>query len=550
MGAIRNGLQRAINTVWHARNSAGKARYKGRFTMPRSQKRDYNAASVNNLTAGWNTQPLTADHVTRSTLKILRARSREQFSNNDYARRFVQLGKNNVVGEQGVRMQAKSLDASGKPDRAANQAIEREWVKWGKARNCDLIGMSSFTEMQKQMIQSEFIDGEYCIILHRLNKYPFLQLEVIDPELLDVDYNDELKTGRIKFGIEYNSVGRPVAYWLREVNETGDFYTMGARRTRIDARSFIHGFIVERTGQKRGNPQMATSLLRMNMQSGFENASLINARASASKMGFFTSPDGEGYAGDDVAADGSLIADAEPGSFEQLPAGVQFQAYDPNYPTGEFDTFNKSVLRGIASGLGVSYVSLANDLQGVSYSSIRQGVLDEREAWKGLQSWLIETGLEKIHAAWIEQFLAFGAIKVGANGTLPVDKIDKFSEVMWQARRWQWVDPAKDVKANIDSIDNGLRSRSDVIRESGRDPLDVWVEIERENMILKELGISVSSDKEETPPVEAPPEDQDDDKTEDDDEENMRARYERMIDSGELAAQPEYDELMRILEAK
>ena len=546
MGAIRNGLQRAINAVWHVKNTQQRTRFGGFYRPPQNQKRDFNAASVNNLTAGWNTQPITADYVTRSTLKILRARSREQFSNNDYARRFVQMGKNNVVGEQGIKMQSKSTDASGKPDRAANDAIEREWRKWGKAKNCDLMGMSSFVEMQKQLIQSEFVDGEYCVILHRIKKYPFLQLEIIDPELLDVDYNLELKNGgRIKFGVEYNVSGRPVAYWLKETNETGDFYTLGNKRNRIDARSFIHGYIVERTGQKRGNPQMATSLLRMNMQSGFENASLINARASASKMGFFTSPDGEGYAGDDVAADGSLIADAEPGSFEQLPAGVQFQAYDPNYPTGEFDTFNKSVLRGIASGLGVSYVSLANDLQGVSYSSIRQGVLDEREAWKGLQSWLIETGLEKIHAAWIEQFLAFGAIKVGANGTLPVDKIDKFSEVMWQARRWQWVDPAKDVKANIDSIDNGLRSRSDVIRESGRDPLDVWVEIERENMILKELGINVAAEPKPAPPQ---PEIETDDEVETDDDEDMRSRYERMIDSGEISPQPEYDELMRLLE--
>ena len=37
-----------------------------------------------------------------------------------------------------------------------------------------------------------------------------------------------------------------------------------------------------------------------------------------------------------------------------------------------FADFHASVLRSVASGLGISYVTLANNLEGVSYSSIRQ----------------------------------------------------------------------------------------------------------------------------------------------------------------------------------
>ena len=59
----------------------------------------------------------------------------------------------------------------------------------------------------------------------------------------------------------------------------------------------------------------------------------------------------------------------EAGSFVSLPNGVDFKAFDPDHPTSQFESFVKSILRQIASGLNVPYNELANDLEGVSYSS-------------------------------------------------------------------------------------------------------------------------------------------------------------------------------------
>jgi lambda family phage portal protein len=537
---IKKTLQRAIDAVWHARHPQPFKRGALQNQMANAHKREYQSALVNNLTAAWNTSPTTVDQVTRADLKTLRARSREQYANNDYAKRFVGMAKSNVVGENGVKLQAKSRDNSGELDKEANAAIEREWLKWSRPANCDLFGQSGLVEIEQLLMYSELVDGEFCIIVHRINKYPYVQLEVIDAELLDLDYSEELRNGgRIKFGIEYNAAGKPVAYYLREFNETGDFYTLtSTSRRRIDARSFIHGYIKESPGQRRGFPQMATSLLRMNMLAGFENASLVNARTGASKMGFFTSPDGQGYQGDEVAPDGSLISDAEPGSFEQLPEGVQFQSFDPTYPNGEFADFSKKILRGIASGLGVNYNSLANDLEGVNFSSLRQGAIDEREAWKILQKWLINTALEKIYAIWLEQFLSFGAIKVG-NGTLPLNKIDKFEEVVWQGRRWPWVDPLKDEQAATEAVNNRRKSISEIIRESGRDPDTVFAEMAADKLRLEELGLNMPESSNNSGS-----------ETEmEQDDRSIRNIYRQALEDGLIEPQPEYDELIRRLEA-
>ena len=119
---------------------------------------------------------------------------------------------------------------------------------------------------------------------------------------------------------------------------------------------------------------------------GYREAELVAARAAASKFAVLTSPSYEDFVGDDETEEDRPLIDFEPASIFQLPEGQDLKLIDPTHPTSAFDDFEKAVLRGIASGLNVSYTSLSNDLTGVSYSSIRQGTIEERDHYKTLQS--------------------------------------------------------------------------------------------------------------------------------------------------------------------
>ncbi len=46
--------------------------------------------------------------------------------------------------------------------------------------------------------------------------------------------------------------------------------------------------------------------------------------------------------------------------------------------------------------------------------------------------------------------------------------------MFWQGPRWSWVDPQKDIRAEIEAKDNLLASPSEIIRKQGRDPETVW----------------------------------------------------------------------------
>jgi lambda family phage portal protein len=229
---------------------------------------------------------------------------------------------------------------------------------------------------------------------------------------------------------------------------------------------------------------MRTSLGRMRMLGGFEDAALVNARVGASKMGFFKDLDATNEDDDD------LPMEADPGTLENI-GNRELVKWDPQFPDPFIGQFTSSMLRGISSGLNVSYHSLASDLTAVNFSSIRHGTLEEREAWKALQEWFVGAFCVPVFEAWLDYALLSQQITV-AGKPLPFTKFDKFKDATFEGRRWQWIDPQAEVLANEVAVTMRSKSLSEVIREtSNRDPEDVWDEIEKEQAELKRRKIEV-----------------------------------------------------------
>lgn len=462
------------------------------FEPTARQVKSYFAAQNNRLFEGWTTQPVSSDEVVKRNLRTLRARSREQALNNDYMARFLGLLDSNVVGPKGFALNAQPKDENGTIDQLAANAIEAAFKDWSKKQNSDLAKGLNFKSQQKLFIKTVAQDGEFIAIEHygaRLNKYGY-SLQLVDPETLDVELNnDELSGGRfIRMGIEFNAQHAPIAYHFL-VSSGEDYSIQSKKYKRVLANRVIHAFVPTQINQKRGMPWAGTALARMKMLEGYENAAITAARAGASKMGFFTTPTGEEYMGDDEGLDGATITDFEAGTMEQLPEGVSFQGFDPSYPSGEFAHFMKACLRGISSGLGINYNALANDLEGVNFSSIRAGVLEDREVWKGLQNFVIDEFLTRVFENWLTAALMKQAITVKGR-PLKLEREEKYQNAYFQGKRWDWVDPVKDISALEKEVGLKITSLSAIMREKGRDPMQVWEEIAAENKQMEELGIT------------------------------------------------------------
>ncbi|AXF38218.1 putative portal protein [Ralstonia phage phiRSP] len=451
-------------------------------------------ASLTTSNDRWGGTPVSPDVFISLYQPVLVARSREQWSNNDYVRNFVRLVRQNVVGPQGVTLQAKVKTPRGKSDGEANAALEDAWGEWCAKGNCDVTGTLSFREIENLVMETTARDGEFIARkVYGRDAGPMgFALQLLDPQRLSVRY-ENYKYGDqgnfIRQGIEFNRYGRPVAYHFTSTDEWNAYYYSinGQGFERVPADEIIHGFVHEMVGQRRGLPWASTSLFRLHHLQGYEDAAVQNARASASKMGFIEYESGFGPECDDGTSAAATI-DAAPLSFHELPMGAKLAEWNPQYPSGEFAVFNKAMLRGAAAGFGVLYNNLAGDLEGVNFSSIRQGTLDEREHWKELQQWLIETLVAPVYEEWLKFSLLAGAIK-SKGRPLPADKLAAYRKVDWQGRRWAWIDPRADNDGNISAMRAGLKSPSQIIRESGRDPEDVFREFADDLQAMRDAGI-------------------------------------------------------------
>ena len=476
---------------------------------PVIERRVFAAAQTTHLTSSWTTATLSADADLRNSLPALRARSRDLANNNDYMRHFLGLVATNVVGHNGFTLQMRVKDPSGKADTLANKAIEAAFAAWGKRGMCDVTGKLSFTALQRLVARTAARDGE-CLVRkvrgRQLNRFGFaLQLLAIDR--LESTHNQVAKNGNvIRMGVELNSYGRPVAYHLRTDHPGDGTYVgqAGKRYERVPAEDILHLFLQDDPEQTRGQPWAHTAMTRLNHLGAFDEAAVIAARVGASKMGFFKRVDGMGHMGiaGEGSSSGTFTQEANPGQFDLMPDGYDFVGFNPDYPHANYGPFTKACLRGIASGLGVSYNGLANDLEGVNYSSLRAGTLAERDVWMHLQDWFACGILEDIFEDWLRMALLMGGIAMPNGSALPASKYDKFNAYEWQGRRWPWVDPMKDIGAAVLAINNKLSSRTKVLAEQGGDFADTIEQLELEQEMLAALKPEDSGEPDTPPPEE------------------------------------------------
>lgn len=453
--------------------------------------RNYKATQSGNLFADWISGSSNADSNIRFNLRKIRDRCREQARNNDYAKRYLQLLVTNVVGQNGIRFQSKARNLDGNLDQLGNQTLEREWKRWSKKGNCTIDGKLSFLDAQKLFIETLARDGEVLIrhITSNNSNDPY-RIQFLDADYLDEEENKVLNNDEeIIMGVKLDKYKKPVSYYLFKEHPHNLYHGKYDRKhIEVPAEDILHAYQIERPEQTRGVPFMTTALTRLRMLDSYEEAELVAARVGASKMGFFTSPAGDGYVGEDTDDGYTPIMSAEAGTFEQLPEGMTLQQFDPQHPTSGFDAFHKSVLRGIASGLGVSYVSLANNLEGVNYSSIRQGTLEERDNYRILQQFMIEHFIEPIFNKWLLQTMSFKD-----NFLLPPDKYDKFADsATFIGRSWGWVDPVKEVKANVEGLQAGVVTMQDIQANYGRDVEELFEQHQRENQLANQYDVKIA----------------------------------------------------------
>ena len=494
------GLINAVKGLFTSETLVPEASKEPVVTTVVPKQRMFTGAQKSRLTSNWVASAASADAELKGAIKLLRQRSRDLVRNNPHAKNAVRTICSNVIGPNGIKLQSQiRKQRGGKLDQRVNEVIEMAWREWGHYDSCHTAGRLCFQDIERLCLKSLIESGEVFI---RIVKKPFgrskvpLALEVLEADQLDDDYTgpSTVKNNRWRMGVELDEWFRAKTYaFLTEHPGDTPFPIQDKMRRHmlLPADEVIHLYITERPGATRGTPMMATAIQPLHHLAGFQESSVIRARASSALMGFITSPEGELDPGGEVY-EGDRVTEFSPGMFHYLQNGQQISIPDMDSPSGEFEPFMRSMLRSMASGIGVSYESLSRDYSTSNYSSSRLALIEDRAQFRTLQNYLIEN----FHSRVFETFLDMAVL----SGTLNLPTFDaepeRYRRVKWIPRSFDWVDPLKECQANKEAVKAGFKTQAQVLMEQGYDLEEVLNARKSEVEQAKELGLTFDTDAE------------------------------------------------------
>ena len=456
-------------------------------------KRNFTGANAGRLFNDWKANSSSPDAELENNLKVLRDRCRDLARNNPIVQRYFQLSKQGIVGNgQGFKIQVHSRNDDGTLDDYDNDLIERSWYQW--CQNPEVSNTYTMPDIYNMIVEGLARDGE--VLCHYINTKDGLKLSFLEPDYLDSTLNKELSNGRcIKMGVEIDKyTQKPVAYWINRDPYSSTVvanYSNPSKEDRIEASEMLHLYSPDRFGQTRGYPKkLASTMTAIKWLQDFRLSELVASKAAASKMAFIKTP-----AGDSMTTESYLDGEAatmpamnfEPATIDILPQGTDIEFANWNHPNTGVGEFDKAMLRTIASGLGVSYASLSNDLSQTSYSSARVGLLDERDGYKHAQSFIIEHFCKPVYKKWLEMAIISG------NLPLPMTRYEKWAiPVEFSARGYHSVDPLKEAQANQLNLTNGLATIQDVLNQSGKELSQHFSELDAQAGLAEKMNIDLA----------------------------------------------------------
>lgn len=448
------------------------------FRVSRKPSMYYEGASKKRRGSHLRRKATDAPGAVRGQLADLQFGCRDLVRNNPYAARGVDAVVNNTIG-------------TGITPQSANGRIEDLLIRHADTTECDADGLHDLYGLQRLAMRTTVEAGE-CLIRKRPRRPSdglsvSFQMEVLEPDMIDTAKDGALKNGgAIIQGVEFDAIGRRVAYWLYSNHPGG---TVAGRyrlsSTRVDADSIIHLFRVDRPGQVRGVPWLAPAMIKLSDFDDYDQAQLVRQKIAACFAAFVHDND----ALEDVAADPdnpggeneNLVEEFEPGMIEYLSGNKSVEFGSPPQ-VNDYEVVQRVALRAVAGVLGVTYEAISGDLRQVNFSSGRMGHLEMQRSIASNQDMMFIPRFCRGYERWFKDTLS-----ISGNGTAA-------KPWTWTSPRREMIDPTREVPAVIKAIRGGLTTLSEEIRKTGRDPADLMDEARKDLALLDERGLIFDSD--------------------------------------------------------
>lgn len=426
----------------------------------------------------------------------LRRYARNLDENNGVAISVLDTLVNNIVGT-GIPILPAIKNTDGSLNEQANTQVRKILEDWGRRPTADRT--TTFRQAQRLLCRSWLRDGEVFLNQLRGNMAGFdhygaipYSLEMLESDFVPFSLN-ESEPRIIAQGVQVDKYYRPLAYYISR-RHPGDIWNAGAGIftsetdfQRVSAENVLHLKFVRRINQVRGQSLLHGAIRGLEDMGDYLQSEQIAARVAAAFTGYIKkSPDVQSPVDPDTGARDLQMA---PGMiFDNLQAGEEVGTIDPGRPNPEVNNFVGGMQRRIAAATGTSYSTVSRDYEG-SYSSQRQAMVEIKSSYDILRDYFVEMFVRPVYEEVVTM-----AINTRALSIPRTVQQDTTLEVMFPKSALPWIDPKKEVEADVLRIDNGLAARSQVIAERGSDPAQVAKQREADKMLFEDDEVEANVD--------------------------------------------------------
>lgn len=394
--------------------------------------------------------------------------------------------QDNIVGS-GINVEPMIRLPSGELAVDQNASVRRLWELWGRKPEASQV--IPWGEVQRLACRSWLRDGDlFCqlVINSRSYQYPTVVpfgLELLESDMVPFDLTmSQIRNGddsRIIHGIEHDGWNRVKAYhvYLRHPNEfIGPLTAAGllGETKAVPAERMLHLKFVRRVNQARGVPIMHASTHRLSDLEDYEESERLAAKVAASLTAFIRkSPDlpGQFDTTNSANADRSMTMQSAM-IFDNLMPGEEVQTIESKRPNNVLGEYRNAMLRAVSAGTGAKASSISRHYEG-TYSSQRQELVEAKPGYDRLREYFVAQFVRPIYEMFLLTSQLSGAVDLSGIDT------QTLRDARYLGPGMPWINPKDEINADSKAVSAGFKSRHQVIRERGGDP--VQVDMERES---------------------------------------------------------------------
>lgn len=486
----------------------------------------------------WAPPIISPDRQINAVKELADARARDSVQNDGLAMGAIHTHRDSIVGASYRLICSPNIAVLGPK---FTEEWADEWAEYIETRFnllanstenwFDASGDMSFTEIIRLGITGYLITGEVLAtaewLFDRKERPFYTAIQTVSPTRLS-NPDGGMDTATIRRGVELDHHGRSVAFHIRS-GHPGDFWPYDAFPLwkRIPAfkpwgrRQVIH--IAERMqpDQTRGVSDMVSVLKQMRMTKKFQDITLqsavVNATYAAaveselpSDVVFASLGAGGGglggALGEYMSALSSYVSGASNIAIDgvkmpHLFPGTKLKVQSAGTPGGVGTSYEESLLRNIASPLGLSYEQFSKDYTKTNYSSARASMA---ETWKFMQSRkkiVSDKEATMIFMLWLEEEVNYmqndlplpAGVSRAQFRSMFYDPVmrEAISGCSWIGASRGQIDEVKETQAASMRMKNGTSNLQIEAARLGEDYRQVLRQRAREQKLLKELDITL-----------------------------------------------------------